>query len=455
MKKNMDQYSIYPLVILEGQATTINIYSKMSCDGTESGIDYWGKSRVGGPFSDRKRYSIKVTPREIHTVETNVKQDIRYTIINGYLVFDYMFYEEQEYMVFVYEYFNDEKVLLTFFKLYSLKEDLYRLLPWKGEMHMHSNWSDGKQPPEIMYAYARRAGMEFAVLTDHYSLQPHPSVQEKMTGVKTGLKVFPGEEVHKLGQKMHIVSFGAQKCISRMLMDHFDDIKEEAIQISEQHGPFPLDTDPVEYGLQRWVFDQIHQNGGIAVLAHPYWPHEKNATYIPVSLSRLIIREGFADAWEITGVDDGDKDFLQSVLYKEEHENGVCMPVLGSTDAHDKSRLGDGYSIIFADQCDFQSLASAIKNNLCVGCRQYKRADGEMRYMAFGPTRLVRYAMFLMNEFYGVQDRLCSIEGELMTEVFCGQSWARDLIEKAAEHIKEEKQLCFGRKQISYGENNL
>lgn len=445
MKKNADLYSVYPLVVPEGQTTTIRVYSKMSCDGTESGIDYWGTSRTGGPFSQKKLYSVKVTPREIHTSQTRSQQDIRSTISNGYLVFDYTFYEEQEYMVFIYETIEGVTTQLTFFKIYSLKEDLYRLLPWKGEMHMHSNWSDGKQPPEIMYAYARRAGMEFAALTDHYSLQPHSSIREMMSSVKSGLKIFPGEEVHKKGQKMHIVSFGTKKSISRMMMDQFDQIKEEAEFIAQQHEPFPEDIDPLEYGLQRWVFDQIAQNEGISILAHPYWPHEKNSTYIPTSLSRMIIEEGYVDAWEITGVDDGDKDFLQSVLYAEELEKGTRIPVVGSTDAHDKSGLGDGYSIIFAKDTDYSSIAQAIKNNLCVGCRQYKRADGNMRYMAFGPTRLVRYAMFLMNEFYSVQDRLCYIEGELMTEVFTGQTWARDFIEETAAHIEDEKKRCFGR----------
>ncbi len=448
MKRNIDCYSIYPMVVLSGRKTTISIFSKMSGDGSESGINPWGKIKTGGTFSEKKQYKVNVTPREIKSANTTTQQDISYTISNGYLVFDYTFYDEQEYMVFIYESYNGENVQLTFFKLYCLEDDLYELLPWKGEMHMHSNYSDGKQPPEIMYAHARRVGMEFAVLTDHYSLQPAPEVMEKLLSVKTGMRIFNGEEVHKLGQKMHIVSFGATCCISKMLADNFDEIKQEAIKIAENHEPFPQDVDPVEYGLQRWVFDQIQKNDGLAILAHPYWPHEKNSVYIPTSLSRLIINEGYVDAWEITGVDDGDKDFLQGVLYAEELAKGVKMPVVGSTDAHDKAVLGDGFSIIFAKDSDYSSLASAIRNNMSVGARQYKRADGELRYMAFGPARLVRYAMFLMSEFYSVQNRLCSLEGELMLEVFTGYNWAQDSIEKIAEHIKHEKMRCFGREPV-------
>jgi len=184
-----------------------------------------------------------------------------------------------------------------------------------------------------------------------------------MSAIDSGLIIYPGEEVHKLGHKMHIVSIGASKCISRMLMDDYDNIKEEALKIAEKHTDLPEDVDPLEFGMQRWVFEQIKKLGGLSVLAHPYWPHEGNATYIPASLSRLIIEEGYSDAWEITGVDDGDKDFMQNVLYTEECEKGFRMPVVGATDAHDKSGLGDGYTIVFAEDANISSVTAAIKNH--------------------------------------------------------------------------------------------
>jgi hypothetical protein len=71
MKKNADQYDIYPLVVEEGKTTTIYIKSKSSCDGTESGIEYWPKKGTGGQFNDNKQYSVKVTPREIYCPKTD------------------------------------------------------------------------------------------------------------------------------------------------------------------------------------------------------------------------------------------------------------------------------------------------------------------------------------------------------------------------------------------------
>src|SRR6185503_7583927 len=37
----------------------------------------------------------------------------------------------------------------------------------RGDCHSHSDWSDGREPLEVMVESARRAGREYQVLTDH------------------------------------------------------------------------------------------------------------------------------------------------------------------------------------------------------------------------------------------------------------------------------------------------
>ena len=48
---------------------------------------------------------------------------------------------------------------------------LVRLADLRGDCHSHSDWSDGREPLEVMVESARRAGREYQVLTDH-SWQP-------------------------------------------------------------------------------------------------------------------------------------------------------------------------------------------------------------------------------------------------------------------------------------------
>jgi DNA polymerase (family 10) len=45
--------------------------------------------------------------------------------------------------------------------------DLVRLEDLRGDCHSHSDWSDGREPLEVMVASARQAGRSYQVLTDH------------------------------------------------------------------------------------------------------------------------------------------------------------------------------------------------------------------------------------------------------------------------------------------------
>ena len=65
---------------------------------------------------------------------------------NGCFVFEYTFEDEQEQIIYLREKAGEKK-LVGAFSVYSLKEDLFGRLPLKGDLHMHSNCSDGKEPP--------------------------------------------------------------------------------------------------------------------------------------------------------------------------------------------------------------------------------------------------------------------------------------------------------------------
>jgi DNA polymerase (family X) len=45
--------------------------------------------------------------------------------------------------------------------------DLIELSDLRGDLHSHSDWSDGRQPIEVMAEHARRRGYAYQVLTDH------------------------------------------------------------------------------------------------------------------------------------------------------------------------------------------------------------------------------------------------------------------------------------------------
>lgn len=114
---------------------------------------------------------------------------------------------------------------------------------FKGNLHAHTTNSDGDKPIEELVNEYREAGYDFLSITDH----------GKLTDTR-GMSIphfllIPGEEIcvgaSEKGRFYHIVGVNIR-----------DDIPVK---------DFDRDEDP-----QR-VIDVIHELGGAAIIAHPYW----------------------------------------------------------------------------------------------------------------------------------------------------------------------------------------
>jgi len=114
---------------------------------------------------------------------------------------------------------------------------------YKGNIHTHSAESDGTRSPEQLVSMYLEGGYDFLSITDH-------SVVTDVTGLGgRGLLLIPGEELcvgrSRAGTHYHLVGVGVHETLP------FTD--------------FDYDLDP-----QR-VVDKVNGQGGISLLAHPYW----------------------------------------------------------------------------------------------------------------------------------------------------------------------------------------
>ena len=98
--------------------------------------------------------------------------------------------------------------------IYSLKEDLYNKKPLKGDLHIHTYVSDGRESPEMVSAYYRKAGHDFIALSDHNAYNTAKYVKDKLDFVKN-YNIMVAEEVHNgyLGF-YHMVNIFAIVCFS-------------------------------------------------------------------------------------------------------------------------------------------------------------------------------------------------------------------------------------------------
>ncbi|NLO20539.1 MAG: CehA/McbA family metallohydrolase [Syntrophomonadaceae bacterium] len=104
-----------------------------------------------------------------------------------------------------------------------------------GNMHIHSTYSDGSLDIEAIAARASRAGLNFIIISDHYTLE---GLYQNKEGYQQGVLVMIGMEAN--ASRNHYL------CL---------DIKDE-VDNNDKH--------PQE------VIDEVNRQDGIGIIAHPF-----------------------------------------------------------------------------------------------------------------------------------------------------------------------------------------
>ncbi|PKP54381.1 MAG: metal-dependent phosphoesterase [Candidatus Altiarchaeales archaeon HGW-Altiarchaeales-3] len=106
----------------------------------------------------------------------------------------------------------------------------------KFDIHLHSNYSDGANTPEEIIKYAKKIGLAGIAITDHDTARGYLNAIDRNSKNKN-FKIIPGVEV--TSKEGHIL------CLNAI--------------------PEILPYTPAEE-----VIEKIHDEGGIAIAAHPY-----------------------------------------------------------------------------------------------------------------------------------------------------------------------------------------
>ena len=132
---------------------------------------------------------------------------------DGCLRFEYTAQAESEYFIRVCK----EDRRLAQLSVYALDADLACRRPYRGDLHMHTCRSDGKEAPAVVCANYRKKGYDFIVITDHYRYYPSLEAMKAFAEVKPALNILPGEEVHLPQTDVHIVNAGGVFSVNGIL----------------------------------------------------------------------------------------------------------------------------------------------------------------------------------------------------------------------------------------------
>lgn len=277
-------------------------------------------------------------------------------------------------------------------EVYALEEDLFSRNPFKGDNHMHTYMSDGKDSPMYMAAAACRHGYDYCVITDHHRYEPSLIAKAFFEPTGVDFLVVPGEEVHSPDNPVHIINLGGNRSVNAWFQEHEDEYRAAVDKKMEAISEPMTDKDRYAAAACQVMFGRIHEADGVAVLCHPNWilpngfnEHEDITDY-------LFDHKEF-DALELIAGGAYEVGTQMQISYYQERPK---MPVLGNSDAHSCFAAGGklepgNFTIVFAEALETEAIKTAIRSGFSVA------ADANKFY---GDYRFVKYAYFLQRNYF-------------------------------------------------------
>lgn len=434
MKTELHYYDIFPKVVRAGIPTEITIRPL----GLQSAFPQRGRMRIQ-PLHERTHALDKVR-RGGETMEYTVGKD-------GCLRFTHAFCGEQEHRIS----FANGAGMPVCLSVYSVAEDLVGCIPMMGDLHLHTIRSDGKEDPAIVAANLRRQGYDFIAITDHEKICGSLESIEAYKGAPIEMNLLTGEEVHLPDCLPHIVHIGGRYSINAMVESpekrnggansKFDDppldgksndfpgtmTEEEFHRAIEAYAEtleaIPEDVPRFAYAAFHWICNEIRKAGGLSIFAHPYWIHDNPeggvAFHVSEQMTQYLFETQPFDAFEVLGGDICfEQNGFQTAHYYEARERGLKFPIVGSSDSHGTVNNRNAFvaeTICFAKENTTEGILEAIRSGRTVAL---DTISTEFRLV--GDYRLIKYAGFLMNEYFPLHQDACNEQGRAMKEYYCG-----------------------------------
>jgi hypothetical protein len=380
-------------------------------------------------LKDDMEYEVRYYPLERYSCTGEYKyQDVKIIKpVNGTLLFEQYFKDEQEHVIEIQKKGNENPTNRKCFNFYSLNKDLFSRKPYKGDMHMHTHYSDGSESPAYVTASCRKIGLDFMAITDHG--QYYPSIESQMAfkDAITDLLICRGEEVHPIHNPVHMINFGGSFSINEMIKENKEKYLEEVKKIEEGINIIKDEDSRYQCASCIWCFDKIREGGGLGIFSHPYWL-VREGYYISGTVTSYLLETQPYDAFEVVGgyfKYQEESNTLQTARYHEERSKGRKVPIVGVSDAHGcetDELFGWFYTIVFAPSLEQSEIINSIKDLYSVAV---EAIPGETT-RSYGPFRYVKYASFLIREVLPFHDELCFEEGAAMLEYISGQPEAND-----------------------------
>lgn len=329
-----------------------------------------------------------------------------------------------------------------YYSICTLAPDAFKLRPFKGEFHQHSNVSpDGKEPPQDHVRYAREAGLDFVAVTDHGQHRQNAIVAAAAKDSGSGLVTYPGEEMHNVAAVLHSICLGAPGAMSiRKRTPELSSGAAPILRELRRELPAMHDSERRNLAEALYIARRARQQGAVLIYCHPHWkPFGRyNA---PPEFTRYILTHDCFDAVEIcNGQFTHDNYLTAALLHEIAAERGKRLPVVSASDLHRGSLvhvMKRNYNILFAPDCSFSEFRKALPEHRVVAAVETMNINKTGTHpVFFGSWRFVKLATFLERSgYWRGHDRLTAAQGPLIAKFLAGDKSAVSEIEKLAAGI--------------------
>ena len=450
MKAELYNYDIYPKVFLGDNEKAITVeplglHSSFAKDTVYTVKIFKVNQANPSKYPERSgRSCLEVMPNE-----------------EGKLCFSAYFEGEGEHFINVYKE-NEPRPFLTL-SVYSLGKDMKGRIPYRGDLHMHTRRSDGREGPTTVCANYRGHGYDFSVISDHHKYYSSLEAKAFFDGV-TDFNIVQGEEVHLPLNDVHYVNFGGSYSINALVTPSRneekagDDInwrsmdgkapdpmtKEEfEAMIRERAKSVPLENESerLSFAVLEWTHEHVKAGGGLGIFPHPYWLCQM--MQLPEEYTEYIYKKAPFDAFEVLGGENYyQHNGFQTGFYYEMKAKGIDHPVVGSTDSHGSTEHNRNAlicsTIVFAKKNTAKELISAIKKKYSIAVDTIST-----EYRLVGDFRLMKYASFLLENYFPIHDLACKAEGYYMNRYIAGDKRAEKILRSMKGQIPEMQKKYF------------
>ena len=416
MRHHLSDFTVHPSVFPSDAVSRVTIRSR-------------GRNTA---FEQGYTYRVVVTPMEALCASYDRLATTSYLLQpeDGALTFEHEFRGEQAHVIvisppeeltltpcpyFDYKVPRHPSLRTPCLYVYSVRSDLYGCPVHKGDLHLHTFDSDGHEDAAGVVSNLRTAGYDFLAITNHHVFEPSEEAIALFDGVASGMTLLTGEEVHVPTDRIHAINVGATQSVNGYYRAHREEADQE-VRALAQTLELPEDVEPVDYAYRVWAARKIREFGGMAIFAHPHWMWQ-HGFFVADPITKLTLARDDYDAFELL---DGGlvENNMTTALYQEERAAGHTLPPIGSSDSHctengDPFRPTSRFTLVFSPGRDWESLRDAICRNQCVAVEQH---GSEPYPRAYGAYRLVKYALFLLHNYYPVYQELCFEQGRQLRE---------------------------------------